>query len=277
MLTNFNVGKILINAQGGEDRAKYGNKLIQQYSTKLSKEYGKNYSEKNLRNMRQFYLTFKIWNSVSSKLTWTHYRYLLSIKNESKRNYYVNSAIEHNFSVRQLNEYIKSNAFERLINKNDIKLKYIDNNEEGNLNILDMVKNPILITINKSVDRITEKALKSFMLDQIEKTMRELGIGFAYIGNEVPIRINGKILKPDLVFFNVELDCYVILELKLKELTIKDIGQIEFYIKVYDRDIKKSYHNSTIGITISKKINDDLIDYNKKENIKHSTYELVGE
>ena len=113
------------------------------------------------------------------------------------------------------------------------------------------------------------------MLEQIEKTMLELGVGFGYMGNEVPIRINNKILRPDLVFFNVELNGYVIIELKLKELTIKDIGQIEFYLKVYDEDIKKHFHNSTIGITISKGVNKKIINYNKKQNIKHSTYELV--
>ena len=275
LLTNFNVGKILINAQGGEDRAKYGNSLIQEYSSKLSKKYGKNYSEKNLRNMRQFYLTFKIWNTVCSKLTWSHYRYLLPIKNESKRNYYVNSAIEHNFSVRQLNDYIKTNAYERLVKKDNIKLKYIDNTEENESDILDMIKDPILITINKSVDKITEKALKKFMLEQIEKTMLELGIGFAYVGSEVPIKIDNKTLRPDLIFFNYKRNCFVILELKLNELTIKDIGQIEFYVKVYDRDIKEHFHNSTIGITISKKVNNTIINYNEKKNIKHSSYELV--
>jgi len=200
---------------------------------------------------------------------------LLSIKNESKRNYYINSAIEHSFSVRQLVEYIKTNAYERLIEKKNIKLKYIDDTKENELGILDMIKNPILITINNSEDKITEKALKKFMLEQIEKTMLELGVGFAYIGSEVPIRIDNKTLRPDLVFFNTELACYVIIELKLIELTIKDIGQIEFYVKYYDSNIKKPFYNPTIGITISKKINENVLKYNEKQNIKHSTYKIV--
>ena len=113
------------------------------------------------------------------------------------------------------------------------------------------------------------------MLEQIEKTMLELGIGFAFVATEKPIKIDNKILRPDLVFFNYELNCFVILELKLKELTIKDIGQIEFYVKVYDKDIKKHFHNPTIGITISKRVNRNIINYNEKANIKHSTYELI--
>ncbi|MCL2355086.1 MAG: PDDEXK nuclease domain-containing protein, partial [Oscillospiraceae bacterium] len=221
------------------------------------------------------YLCFQKGGTPSHQLSWSHYYKLLSIKNESKRNYYINSAIEHSFSVRQLVEYIKTNAYERLIEKKNIKLKYIDDTKENELGILDMIKNPILITINNSEDKITEKALKKFMLEQIEKTMLELGVGFAYIGSEVPIRIDNKTLRPDLVFFNTELACYVIIELKLIELTIKDIGQIEFYVKYYDSNIKKPFYNPTIGITISKKINENVLKYNEKQNIKHSTYKIV--
>ena len=275
LLTNFNIGKELIEAQGGEARAKYGNSLIKTYSKKLSSEYGTNYSYRNLWLMRQFYQTFPNVKSLISQLSWTHYITLLPIKDENKRNYYINSIIEHSFSVRDLKAYIKSNAYERLVNKDNIELKYLDNTLNKEINIIDMIKNPILITINKSIDKITEKALKKFILEQIEKTMIELGVGFFYGGNEVPLRINNKILKPDLIFFNVELNCYVIIELKLNELTIKDIGQIEFYVKFYDQDIKKPFHNPTIGITISKKIDNNVIKYNQKENISHTTYELI--
>ena len=275
LLTYHNIGKEIIEAQGGKTRAKYGNALIRKYSILLEKEYGTKYGRANLMLMRQLYLTFPKVHALRGQLNWTTLKLLLPIKNESKRNYYINSSIEHNFSSRDLIKYIKTNAYERLVNKNNIKLKYLDNVQDNNLSILDMIKDPILITINKSVDKITEKALKQFILEQIEKTMLELGVGFFYGGTEVPIRIDGKILKPDLVFFNVELNCYVIIELKLKELTIKDIGQIEFYIKFYDQDIKKPFHNPTIGITISKKVNKNIIDYNEKTNIKHSTYELI--
>ena len=120
LLTYFNVGKLIVEAQGGEKRAKYGDNLIKEYSKKLTLEFGKFYSEKNLRNMRQFYTTFKIWNSLSSKLTWTHYRYILPIKNESKRNYYINLAIENRLSVRELIKEIKNNSYERLIGEKNI-------------------------------------------------------------------------------------------------------------------------------------------------------------
>ena len=275
LITYHNIGKEIVEAQGG-GRAGYGDGLIKEYALLLEKEYGTKFGRSNLMWMRQLYLTFPIVHTLCGQLSWSVLRLLLPIKDESKRNYYINSTIEHGFSVRQLKEYIKTNAYERLVKKGDIKLKYIDNAGEDKSDILDMIKNPILITINNSVDKITEKALKRFMLEQIEKTMLELGVGFAYVGSEVPIKIDKKILRPDLVFFNYELNCFVILELKLKELTIKDIGQIEFYVRFYDSSIKKHFHNSTIGITISKKVNKNLISHNEKDNIKHSTYELAG-
>ena len=275
LITYYNIGKEIVKAQGGEARAKYGEELIKSYSLKLEKKYGRNYSYRSLWKMRQFYLVIPKLPTLSAQLNWSIIQEIIPIKEESKRNYYMNSVVEHNFSVRGLREYIKTNAYERLINKENIKLKYIDNVHESDSDILDMIKDPILITINKSLDKITEKALKKFMLEQIEKTMLELGIGFAYVGSEVPIKIDNKILRPDLVFFNYELTSFVIIELKLKELTIKDIGQIEFYVKYYDSHIKKPFYNPTIGITISKRINENIINYVKKENIKHSTYELI--
>ena len=277
--TYYNVGKEIVEAQGGEERAKYGNELIKKYSRKLSKEYGEKYSDRLLRKMRQFYLVFrveKIWPTLSAKMSWSHFEELLPIKNIDERNYYINSCIDHCFSVRDLKKHIKTDAYGRLEKKDNIKLKYVDD-YNGDPDILDMLKKEILITINDSVNKITEKALKKFILEQIEKIMLELGVGFAFMGSEVPIKVDNKILKPDLVFFNVELNGYVILELKINELTIQDIGQIEFYVKYYDCDIKNPHHNATIGITISKKVNPNLITYNEKPNIKHTTYALINE
>ena len=272
LITYFNIGKEIVAAQGGEQRAKYGDNLINKYSLLLEKEYGTRYKRANLMLMRQLYLTFPKVHALRGQLSWTVLKLLLPIKNENKRNYYINSAIEHNFSVRGLRDYIKTNAYERLVKKENIKLKYISDTKEET-DILSMIKDPILITINESIDKITEKALKKFVLAQIEHT--QLGIGFCFAGSEVPIKIDNKILRPDLVFFNTELACYVIIEVKLKELTIKDIGQIEFYVRYYDTSIKKPFYNPTIGITISKKVNKKVIAYNHKPNIKHSTYEFV--
>ena len=274
--TYYEIGKTLIKAQGGKERATYGNQLVKKYALLLAEEYGVSYNYKSLLRIRQFYLCFEKVAPVGRQfeLSWTHYKILLPIKNENKRNYYINSAIEHGFSKRQLIAYIKSNAYERLLKNDNIKLKYIDNNKSEETDILSMIKNPILIKINKKINKITEKALKSFMIEQIEATLLELGMGFGFMGSEIPIKINGKIHRPDLVFFNTEFNSYIIFELKIRDLRKEDIGQIEFYVNYYDAQIKKSFHNPTVGITVSKRVDADIVKYIPKDNIKHTTYEL---
>ena len=273
LITYHNIGKQIVESQKGH-RTTYGKGLLKKYAIELENEFGHKYNIDNLKRYRQFYLLFPKGDALRHQLSWTHYRIILPIKNEAKRNYYINSVVEHNFSSRELKNYIKTKAYERLLNKENIHLKY-GNNSYEEIHILDMIKNPILISINESIDKITEKTLRKFMLNQIEKTMLELGVGFAYVGAEIPIKISNKILKPDLVFFNTELACYVILELKIKELNIRDIGQIEFYVKYYDSYVKKPFYNETVGIIISKKANENIVKLNSKPNIKHSTYQLI--
>jgi predicted nuclease of restriction endonuclease-like (RecB) superfamily len=271
--TYYNVGKLLIEAQGGESKAKYGNELIKKYSIKLTEKFGKGYDYTNLFRMRQLYLTFGKVGTLSQQLSWSHYYVLLPIEKESKRNYYINETIGHNLSVRELRSYIKSNAYERLVNKDNIKLRYLEENKDEHQDILDMIKNPILVRINnKKKDKITEKALEECLVDNIKETLLELGIGFCFAGRQVPIKIYGKTYRPDLVFFNTKLNCFVIFEIKIKGLKISDIGQLEFYIKYYYRDIKKPIYNDTIGITISKKVDESITKYNPKKNIKNTTY-----
>lgn len=178
-------------------------------------------------------------------------------------------------SKRKLIEQIKSNAYERLVKKDSIKLKYLNNNASES-DILDMIKDPVLIILNKSYDKLTEKVIKELIIEQLEKFMIEAGTGFAFMGSEKSIKLNGKTHKVDLVFFNVELNCYVIFELKVGDLKKSDISQLEFYINYYDADIKKPYHNPTIGITISKKVDQDMVKYLDKPNIKHTIYKILG-
>ena len=141
--------------------------------------------------------------------------------------------------------------------------------------ILDMIKDPILISIgNTKIDRLTEKALKKYILENIEKILLELGIGFCFVGSEQKIKVGNNYRYIDLVFFNYELNCFVLIELKINKLDIKDIGQLEFYVNYYDTEIKKSFHNPTLGIIICKK-NDPNISKYINQNILVSSYELI--
>ena len=156
---NWNIGRLLVEAQGGAKRAKYGDDLIKKWSLELEIKYGNCYSAKELRKMRQFYLVFPIWPTVSTKMNWSQIEELLSIKSENERNYYINQVILNNLSVRELREMIKSKAYDRLSYADRENIQLIDNNNSTSLTIEDMIKDLILIKTNKETNKLNIKAL----------------------------------------------------------------------------------------------------------------------
>ncbi len=183
--TYYNIGKLLVEAQGGKSRATYGNELIKNWSVKLTKLYGKGYDYSNLKRFRQFYITFEKSGPLGHQLTWTNIRILLAIKDENKRNYYINMCIKKNLSKRKLIELIKSNYYERLSIKNKENINIITKEED--LTISDMLKNPIYIEVEKNIDKISEKLLQELIIEKLESLLLELGHGFAYLGKEVKL------------------------------------------------------------------------------------------
>ena len=250
LMTYYNVGKHLIEAQGGEERAKYGNKLIKQYSERLTYELGKGYSTRNLKYMRKFYLFHKKGHSMSAQLTWTHYRILLSIEDENKINYYTKITERQNLSYRELQEKIKNNEYERL--DEETKNKIINKNKKTE--IKDFIKHPIIIKNNHNYEIISEKILKQLILEDLPSFMKELGNGYAYIDSEYKIKIGNNYNYIDLLLYNIEYNCYVIIELKVTELKKEHIGQIETYMNYIDKNLKTINQDKTIGIIICKKI-----------------------
>lgn len=269
--TYFNIGKEIANAIG--ERSDYGERLLKHYSDELTREYGRGYDYSNLRRMRIFYNTFRNCATVWHNLNWSQIKLILPIKEEGKRNYYINLVIQNTLSVRELKEAIKSNSYERLTkdDKNNIKL-ITDDYKPG---IIDMIKDPIIINLsNKNIDKYSEKALREIMLDDIEKTLLELGVGFSYVGKEKRIKVGDNYKFIDLVFFNYELNCFVLLELKINKLNIRDLGQIEFYMNYYDDEIRKDFHNKTIGVIIASKNDRYVTKYNKNTNLLVTSYKL---
>ena len=179
----YEVGRLIVEAQGGEKRAKYGNKLIKEYSEELTRELGKGYTVSSLRKMRQFYLIYRKRSTVSSELSWSHYQELIMISDDSVRLYYQKMSIVQNLSVRELRERIKSKEYERIDYKEEL--------EEPKINTL--IKNPIVIKTDMEVEEVKEYMLHQLILENMDDFLKELGIGFAYIGNEVKIRIGDDI------------------------------------------------------------------------------------
>ena len=241
---------------------------------KLSEIYGKNYGKELLRRCRKYYLLFEKSSTLSS-ISWSQIVELLSIKNENERNYYINQVILNNLSVRELREMIKNKAYDRLSYADKENIKLIYNNNSTSLTIEDMIKDPILIKTNKETNKLNEKALHKYIISMLENKFLELGTGFALVGHEYKIKINNRSYKIDLLFFNINLNSYIVIELKTKEFKPQDIGQLELYVNYVDKNIKLSNHNKTIGILIVKKKDKYVIEYVTNKDIFITTYKLV--
>ena len=269
--TYYNVGKLLIEAQGGEERAKYGDGLIKEYSKKLSEELGGKYNITTLKRMRQFYLIIEKGATLWHQLTWSHYRELLTFDNIDEINYYIKQTGDYNLSVRELREKIKSKEYQRL--DDNTKLKLINKEETV---VSDFIKNPIVIRNKYNIDKksVTEKILQRLILEDIPSFLKELGDGFTFVENEYKIKIGNTFNYIDLLLYNIKFNCYVVIELKVTELKKEHIGQIQIYMNYVDKNIKTINQDKTIGVIICKKDNGYYIEYSSDNRIFSKNYIL---
>ena len=270
--TYYNVGKLLIKAQGGEDRAKSGDGLIKEYSLKLSQEIGKKYNITTLKRMRQFYLIIEKGAAMRHQLSWSHYRELLPIKDINEINYYIETTISRNLAYRQLRERIKNKEYQRL--NDNVKLKLISKEE---ISIGDAIKNPIIIKNKSGIDKenISEKILQRLILEDIPSFLEELGDGYSFIKNEYKIKINNAYNYIDLLLFNYIYNSFVVVELKVTEVRKEHIGQIQIYMNYIDKHIKGITNNKTIGIIVARRDNHYYIEYSSDKRIYTRDYEIV--
>ena len=222
LYTYWNIGRLIVEAQGGEKRAKYGDGLIKEWGKKLSEKYGRGYDYTNLSRMRLFYIEFPIIGSLRQQLTWTHYRYILPIKDENERNYYINRVILDNLSVRDLRREIKNKSFDRLSYADKENIEIISDMNLS-LSIEDMIKDPIILKSDIDTNEINEKAIHKYIISLLEDKFLELGTGFALVGHEYKIVINNNTYHIDLLFFNTELNSYIVVEVKTRALKPQDI------------------------------------------------------
>ena len=265
--TYYKVGKLLNDA--GKS---YGEGIIKKYSDKLTKEFGRKYNYRNLFIMRKFYIIFKDENvnALRSQLSWTHYRELLTLNNINEIKYYIKIAETQNLSYRKLRKRIKSREYERLDDKTKEKLI----NKEK-INAGDLINDPILIRNKFDTDKISEKMLMSFILEDIPSFLKQLGEGFTFIENEYPIKIGDRYNYIDILLYNIYDNCYVVIELKINEIKKEHIGQIETYMNFIDKNLRTVNQGPTIGIIVCKKKNGYLFKYVTNEKIYEREYKLV--
>lgn len=266
---NWEIGKLLVEAQGGKKRAKYGNELIKKWSIKYTKNYGKGYSYPNLKKFKKFYLLFPKGSTLSSELSWSHIVEILPIKDENKRNYYINEVILKNWSIRKLREEIKANSYERLIDKPE-HIEIVQTNWKPTL--FQGMKNPIIIKTNKIIT--TEKELETTILAELAFFFEQLGGSYALVGNQYKLAKGNKNYYIDLLLLNYKLNCFIVVDLKLRELKKEDKAQIEFYMKLVDEEIKEAYQNKTIGIIISKEQEQYVANFVRNDSLIPLVYEF---
>ena len=264
--TYYNVGKLL--SEAGKH---YGEGIIKEYSKRLSKDLNKKYDISTLNKMKKFYNLIKKMATLSPKLSYSHYVELLSYNDMNKINYYIKISEEQNLSVRELRARIKNNEYERLDDKTKEKLKENKINNE----VTDYIKNPILINNKNNYNEISETMLQKIILEDIPSFLKELGNNFCFIDNEYKIKIGDRYNYIDLLLFNIEFNCYVVVELKVTELKKEHIGQILVYMNYIDNNLRKATQDKTIGIIICKKDNKFIIEYASDKRILSREYELV--
>ena len=265
--TYYNVGKML--SEAGKH---YGENVIGEYANKLRIDLNKKYNERTLRRYRQFYnfVTTLKWSAMPTKLSWSHITVLMTLSDEDEINYYIGVINDRNIGYRTLNELIKKDEYGRIDAKTKNKFK-----RKEKLEVIDLVKNPIMIRDNSGCEIISEKILQRMILEDIPSFLGELGAGFTFIKNEYPIKLGDRYNYIDLLLFNIEYNCYVVVELKVTELKKEHIGQIQVYMNYIDENLKKVNHDKTIGIIICKQDNEYVIKYCSDDRIISRRYELV--
>lgn len=278
----WHIGRLIVEEeQQGSERATYGEGLIKELSQRLSEEYGKGFSQRNLRSMRSFYLVFPIWQTLSAKLSWSHYLLILKVEDNSAREWYIKECEASNWSVRALERQINSHYFERILLSKDkisVEEEAKANTKELVYTAKEFVKDPyVLEFLNLSQnERLYESDLENALISDIQKFLLELGRGFAFVSRQKRVSLEDDNFYIDLVFYNYLLKCFVLIDLKAGKLTHQDVGQMDMYVKLFDDTQKAQDDNPTVGIILCSDKNETVVKYSNIDNktIFASKYKL---
>ena len=244
---------MIVEKQGGVNRAMYGDGLIKELSIQMTTDYGKGYDERNLRNMRQLYLAYPKWNAVRTELSWTHYRLLIKVEDKNARNFYTKEAIENNWSTRQLEREINTFSYQRyLLSKDNHDVVDDTAKREKSDNPKDIIKDPYILDFVgiKPDSSFYESDLEQALINHLQEFLLELDSGFAFVARQRRFNMDGRNFYVDLVLYNYKLKCFVLIDLKRGDLTHQDIGQMQMYVNYYTRELMEPGDNPPIGIIL---------------------------
>ena len=253
--TYWHIGRLIVeDEQKGKERAAYGKKQLEQVADTLTQEFGKGFDARNLRNMRQFYFAFPIWQSVNAKLSWTHYVRLIRIENTDARAWYIQESIENNWSVRALDRQVSKLYYERLLSSKEqrpLKQEAEEKTLPLQVDTKDILRDPYIFDfLNLPQQSLLESNIEQALMDNLQQFLLELGRGFAFVSRQQRLQVEEQDFYIDLVFYNFKLKCFLLIDLKLGKLTHQDVGQMDTYVRVYDELHKGDDDNPTIGLIL---------------------------
>ncbi|MDR1106895.1 MAG: PDDEXK nuclease domain-containing protein [Treponema sp.] len=262
----WEIGRQIMEAQNNNTRAEYGAGLIKYLAERLTAEFGKGFTETNLKYMRQFYAVFPNRHALRDQLSWTHYRLLMKIDEPSRREFYLDECAECNWSSRQLERQITTFYYERLLatkkeNRESVKNEIQKTEPKTDPDYI--LKDPYILEFLdlKENNNYHESELEQAIIDNLQEFLLELGKGFSFVARQKRITIDGDHYYIDLVFYNYILKCFVVIDLKTGKLNYQDIGQIDFYVRYFEENIKQVDDNPTIGIVLCSEKNDTMVKY----------------
>lgn len=277
----YNIGQTINELIDEYNLEKSQNEIIKSFSNKLTKQFGQGFSVPSLKKMKKFYQVFNGGSTLWNQLSWSHNRLIMNIDDDKRRNFYLEECIKSNWSVRQLERQINSFYYERLISTKEPYKEEVKNEVnilEKKDKIENFVKDPYVLEFLDIKDkRFLERDLESNLLEHIQEFLLELGRGFSFVSRQKRIDVDGDNFYIDLVFYNYVLKCFVLIDLKLDKLTHQDIGQMDFYVRYFDNEIKEKEDNPTIGIILCSDKKDTIVKYsvlNDNKNLFASKYQL---
>lgn len=282
VITYWNVGRLIVEDElSGNTRADYGKAILKDLSEKLTQDYGKGFDVRNLQYMKKFYELFRNMNAVSSELSWTHYRHLLKVENESVRLWYMNESIKENWSTRALERQINSFYYERLLSSQN-QTPVVEEARENTKTLTpqDILKDPYVLEFLQLKNRpeYTERELETALIDSLQEFLLELGSGFSFVARQKHFDLDGEHFYIDLVFYNYKLKCFVLIDLKKGKLTHQDVGQMDMYVRIFEDKMKASDDNPTIGLILCSEKNEAVAKYSilsENKQLFASKYKLL--
>ena len=265
----WNIGKSIVEQQDGYEKAEYGSRLIAELSKQMTVDFGKGFTSTNLKYMRQFYLTFPNSHALRDELSWTHYRLLMRVENENAREFYTEEAIKSNWSTRQLERQINSFFYERLLSsQNKEKVSEEIQKLEPAKVPEDIIRDPYVLEFLglSPNDDFYENDLEEALITHLQKFLLELGRGFSFVARQKRITFDGRHFRIDLVFYNYILKCFVLIDLKIGDLTHQDLGQMQMYVHYYERELMNEGDNPPIGIVLCADKSESVVKYTLPEN-----------